>query len=280
MQKLPIHTGETNGGGLGGAAAVNPGAMRGTNAARAAVSDKLSKDELTAAVRLKLQSKAYSDFSKRAALPEQKERAWVQGFSRSEGQTTRRIFEKHSAELKNRLTLAEERGIIKGRGGEIRVSDLAKTDDLSINGYRQSADMILTDSQIDKLRSEISNIQADIAVFRFNEGNKTGYDDVDEVINVKGDVLADSVSMHPRDKMSSQAVLAHEYYGHYLFAPSMFKIGDWRDEMRASYTAALKAPNLSDEDRANLILDAYERAKEAGHYFSLIKKARKIVYGY
>jgi hypothetical protein len=63
------------------------------------------------------------------------------------------------------------------------------------------------------------------------------------------------------------AVLAHEYYGHYKFSPSEFKSGDWRDEMRASYIAALKAPNLSDKDRAYLILDAYERAKEAGRFF-------------
>lgn len=80
--------------------------------------------------------------------------------------------------------------------------------------------------------------------------------------------------------MSERAVLAHEYYGHFKFYPSAFRPNDWRDEMRASYIAALKAPNLSDEDRAYLIIDAYERAKEAGHYFDYSKKAREITYGY
>jgi len=36
---------------------------------------------------------------------------------------------------------------------------------------------------------------------------------------------------------------------------------------------------LSDEDRKYLMLDAYERAKEEGHYFEYSKKAREIIYG-
>ncbi len=75
-------------------------------------------------------------------------------------------------------------------------------------------------------------------------------------------------------------MLAHEYYGHYEFAPSQFAVGDWRDEMRASYIAAIKAPNLSDDDRRLLMLDAYERAKEGGRIFDYSKKAREIIYGY
>ena len=79
--------------------------------------------------------------------------------------------------------------------------------------------------------------------------------------------------------MSPRAVLAHEYYGHYEFSPSKFMAGDWRDEFRASYVAAINTPNLSDDDRRLLMLDAYERAKESGHYFDYSRKAREIIYG-
>jgi len=79
--------------------------------------------------------------------------------------------------------------------------------------------------------------------------------------------------------MSERAVLAHEYYGHYDFAPSIFEATDWRDEFRASYIAAIKTPDLSDNDRRYLVLDAYERAKEAGRFYEYSKKAREIIYG-
>jgi hypothetical protein len=92
-------------------------------------------------------------------------------------------------------------------------------------------------------------------------------------------VLPDVDSAHPRDRLSARAVLAHEYYGHYCFSPSAFEATDWRDEMRASYIAAIRAPNLTEDDRKYLMLDAYERAREAGHYFDYSKKAREIIYG-
>jgi len=149
-----------------------------------------------------------------------------------------------------------------------------------VNGYRQSRHNVLTEKDIEHLLGEIDAIGADRSVFRFNEGYRTGYDDDEIAINVKGDVYPDLTSKHPRDLMSERAVLAHEYYGHYKFFRSQFKSGDWRDEMRASYIAALQAPNLSDEDRAYLMLDAYERAREAGHMLEYSKKAREIIYGY
>jgi len=149
-----------------------------------------------------------------------------------------------------------------------------------VNGYRQSRHNILTEKDIEHLNSEIDAIGADRSVFRFNTGNKTGFTDRKRVITVKGDVFPDLDSKHPRDLMSERAVLAHEYYGHYRFFPSQFNSSDWRDEMRASYIAALTAPNLSDEDRKYLMLDAYERAREAGHIFKYSKKALEIIYGY
>ncbi len=48
------------------------------------------------------------------------------------------------------------------------------------------------------------------SVFKFNEGWQTGYSDTKGLIFVKGDVLPDMNSLHPRDLMSPKAVLAHE----------------------------------------------------------------------
>jgi hypothetical protein len=149
----------------------------------------------------------------------------------------------------------------------------------SASGLRKRPLVILTTEDIEFLRDEIKTIGADETAFRFNEGAKTGFSDDEGIINVRGDVHPDLNSTHPRDKMSQRAVLAHEYYGHYKYSPSQFKVGDWRDEFRASYVAAIVTPNLSSDDRRYLILDAYERAKEQGHYFSYSKKAREIIYG-
>lgn len=80
--------------------------------------------------------------------------------------------------------------------------------------------------------------------------------------------------------MSQRAVLAHEHYGHMAHHPSEYPIGDWRDEFRASYAAAINAPNLSDMDRALLMVDAYDRAREAGNPLEYDKTARRIIYGY
>ena len=52
------------------------------------------------------------------------------------------------------------------------------------------------------------------SVFKFNEGVRTGYDDVLYEIRVKGDILPDLSSNHPRDRMSPRAVLAHEFHGY------------------------------------------------------------------
>ena len=147
-------------------------------------------------------------------------------------------------------------------------------------GLRRSPFYVLTESEIWYLRDEIRAIGADEGVFRFNKGWRTCYNDVLGYIYIRGDIMPDMYSIHPRDVMSPRAVLAHEYYGHYLFRPSDFSNGDWRDEMRASYIAAIEAPNLSDDDRRNLMLDAYERAREGGYVFKYSKKAREIIYGY
>ena len=150
----------------------------------------------------------------------------------------------------------------------------------SAGGLRRSPFVLLTDEDIEKLQNDIQAIGADIDVFLFNIGFQTGYSDETGFINIRGDVFPEKSSTHPRDMMSERAVLAHEYYGHYLFTPSKFEAGDWRDEFRASYISSINAPNLSDDDRRYLMLDAYERAKEGGRILEYSKKAREIIYGY
>ena len=148
------------------------------------------------------------------------------------------------------------------------------------SGLRKSVYYILTDAQIDSLKMDIVAINADISVFRFNEGPCTCYIDAADTIFVKGDVLPDDVySIHPRDMMSARAVLAHEYYGHRAYRGTPLEQQAWNDEFRASYMAAKNAPGLSDQDRILLIMDAMERAKAAGVTIKWNNFMRRIVYG-
>ena len=147
-------------------------------------------------------------------------------------------------------------------------------------GLRQPASRVLTPEEIDSIKADAKALQIDSKVLRFNTGTRTGFLDHKEIINICGDVLPDTESHIARDKMSQRAVLAHEYYGHFLNHPSEYQIGDWRDEFRASYDAAVKAPNLTDEDRALLMIDAYDRAHEAGVVLNYDETAVKIIYGY
>lgn len=78
--------------------------------------------------------------------------------------------------------------------------------------------------------------------------------------------------------------MAHECYGHKNFADLYGSRnplpGAWNDEFRASYNAALNAPNLSEMDRMYLMSDALERAKEAGINIRITDIIRRILYGY
>ena len=153
-----------------------------------------------------------------------------------------------------------------------------------INGQRTSKFHELTEDEIVSLKNDIKEIGADESVFRFNEGYQTGYSDKKGLIYVKGDVLPDLNSTHPRDLMSPKAVLAHEYYGHKYFGDLYGRRnptpGAWNDEFRASYSAALNTPNLGELDRMYLMLDALDRAKEAGVNIKITDIIRRILYGY
>ena len=123
----------------------------------------------------------------------------------------------------------------------------------NINGQRTSRYKVLTDEEIASIMDDIDAIGADPAIFRFNEGNQTGFLDSEGIINIRGDILPNLNSTHPRDLMSQRAVLAHEYYGHKyfddVFGARNSAPGSWNDEFRASYNAAINTPNLSDMDR-------------------------------
>ena len=154
------------------------------------------------------------------------------------------------------------------------------TDERSVSGLRRSPFYVLSEDEINYLKSEIIAIGADLSIFRFNHGRRTGYVDKKDIINIKGDVFSDKNSIHPRDLMSERAVLAHEYHGHRAKRGTTLSEGSWNDEFRASYLAAKNTPNLSDKDRAYLIMDAVERSKEAGVKIRYNDFMKECLYGY
>ncbi|MEE0874753.1 MAG: hypothetical protein UIH27_14965, partial [Ruminococcus sp.] len=166
-----------------------------------------------------------------------------------------------------------------GEGGIIKLDRRIASRNLP-NGLRMPTNHVLTDDEIRFLTNEINAIGADISIFRFNEGYRTGYDDVLDEIRVRGDILPDLSSNHPRDRMSPRAALAHEYYGHRANRGTNLSKGAWNDEFRASYMAAKNCPNLTDSDRRYLILDAIERAKEKGVTIKYNRFIRRMLYGY
>lgn len=146
------------------------------------------------------------------------------------------------------------------------------------NGHRRSVLHELTESEIENLRTDIKAIGADENKFVFNGGDSTSYSDKHDVVFVRGDVLPDTNSIHPRDLMSARAALAHEYYGHRSHRGTKLKDGSWNDEFRASYLAAKNTPNLNDKDRRYLILDALERARESGVSIRYNNYIRRMLY--
>ena len=130
------------------------------------------------------------------------------------------------------------------------------------------------------MKKDIEPIGADLNVFKFNVGRRTGYDDVLDEIRVKGDILPDLSSKHPRDRMSARAALAHEYYGHRVNRGTKIPKGNWKDEVRASMTASINGKGLSDVDRQLLMQDAVDRMKEAGVNYRITPTMRRILYGY
>lgn len=165
--------------------------------------------------------------------------------------------------------------------GKSGIMDVKKSTQRAMsNNGRTSKFHVLTQDEIEKVYEDADSLEIPRNILRFNEGDQTSFDDETGLIFIRGDILPDPYSILLRDNLSQKAVLAHEYYGHYMSHPSHFRIGDWRDEFMASYNAAVNAPNLSEKDRRMLMLDAYDRAKEAGVTVTYNKKARELIYGH
>lgn len=147
-------------------------------------------------------------------------------------------------------------------------------------GLRKSPKIKLSDNDKSLILNEITAINADPDVFVFRDGFGSGYSDSRDIIFISSNIFpSNDGSLHPRDLMSERAVLAHEYYGHRTHRGTALEKGSWNDEFRASYTAAKICPNLTDEDRRYLILDAIERAKEAGINIRYNDFIRRVLYG-
>ena len=160
-------------------------------------------------------------------------------------------------------------------------------------GLRMFGNRELTFDEISIVRKAICEIEADESVFVFNDMDHlmhTCYVAKDDKVYIGCDVFPDTDhgSIHPRDLMSIRAVLAHEYYGHRLYREEYLNdelLGvettpEWKDESRASRTAAQKAPGLTQMDRANLCQDAVFRAHEYGFEMEIDSFMKEAVWGY
>ena len=129
--------------------------------------------------------------------------------------------------------------------------------------------------EIEKYANDL-NIPRDI--LSFNTGPCTSFDDESGLIHIRGDIFPSAFAENPNSILSAKCALAHEYYGHNLHH-SRFNAGDWRDEFQASYRAALDSPGLTQEERSMLMLDAFDRARNAGKSVQLNSVARRLLYG-
>lgn len=179
---------------------------------------------------------------------------------------------------------------------ESSIKLISSNDKNMSNGMRDMSAEPLTEEEIEFVKSEIERICADPSVFVFNDeahlGQSTCYNFFNDTIYVTRNVFPDVKygSTHPRDLMSVGAVLAHEYYGHRLFRDEYLSdyenqdmartTPEWEDECRASITAAKTAPNLTDRDKSNLVMDAIYRAEEYGNLIEMDDFMKEVVYGY
>ena len=146
-------------------------------------------------------------------------------------------------------------------------------------GLRASAQNEVTLAQQAQLTTMFEEVGGDPSKLVFNQGRQTGYVDSKDIIRVRGDVFPSSHRIHPRSRMTPRAVLAHER-GHEAHRGTKLAVGSWNDEFRASYWAAKNAPGLSVEERASLITDCIERAREGGVPIKMNAFMRKTLCGY
>lgn len=181
----------------------------------------------------------------------------------------------HTKQWKN----AADRDMIETRKNLETKKDTTHAVRAMANGPRRGALTVINESEERHLRKIAEDINIPTELLRFNEGPHTGFDDEAGIIYVRGDVFPSKYAPNPESILSEKCALAHEYYGHYLQHPSKFAINDWRDEFQASYRASLDTPNLTDNERAMLMIDAFDRARNAGVSVTLNKIARRMIHG-
>jgi hypothetical protein len=162
---------------------------------------------------------------------------------------------------------------------EEATADLLAEIERSAGGLRRPALETIEPAEIERLKQEFAELGGDPEILRFNKGAQTSYVDGRDRINVRGDVNPVGGALHPRSAMSSKAVLGHEL-GHRAHRGTRLPVGAWNDEFRASYWAVRNLAALSDEDRIHLVLDAMERAREAGVPIKANALMRRVLYGY
>ena len=230
---------------------------------REAIAAKAMGDDNTytaKAVRYKRLNDEYDSFTKAAGLRSQKERGNIAEFGAKDGKDARKAARSVANPANDAIIKDETRSMA--------------------NGMRKPASHILTDDEIANVIADAKSIAIPTELLKSNAGSRTGFSDSEMMIHIRGDIFPDVTSKNIRDRMSTRAVLAHEYYGHYANHPSEYRIGDWRDEFKASRDAAINTPNLTDEERAHLMIDAYDRAREAAQTLEYDDIARRIIYGY
>lgn len=229
--------------------------------ADAALADQLREEFSKAAVRLKKREAKLATYCKQNGLPYDASRVTTFNFGRST--SAKAVWANRKAA---ELTVSPKPATMK----PVR----------AMAGGLRAPITELTMAQRQFVRNEIAAIGGDMSHFSF-AGWKAGtrYVDKDDMVYVSGNVFPDATSTKARDRMSVRATLAHEYYGHRSFRGTKAKPGSWNDEFRASYTAALKAPGLTVEDRQLLMRDALDRASEAGVSIKYNDEIRRILYG-
>lgn len=226
----------------------------------------LKEDEKKLKKLLDDQNSAYMAFCKQNDLQPQYDRIKVADFNREQTKAANTGARRYNKSV----TIAK-----------IENNAIINNNRYMANGMRKSPFNNLDDKQIEQINQYAEELNIPRNVLSYNTGYQTGFSDRKKIINIRGDIFPDKTSNNNnRDLLSERAVLAHEYYGHMKHDPSNFDVGDWRDEFRASYSASINAPGLSEEERRMLMIDAYDRAKEAGIPVRYNKKAREIIYGY
>lgn len=150
-------------------------------------------------------------------------------------------------------------------------------DDLAIAGMRCQNKTPLTFEEIERLKMEICAIQADISIFDFNFSLYTMYCYEEDRILVARDIFPNMefMPLHPRDALSSKAMLALEYYGYRKWAGK----NDWRNRLYAKADTVFNAPGLSDVERITLLNYATFEAEEHSQIVGITEAIRNIIFG-